>query len=213
MHVPHEILLYIASYFGLNELYCSSLVSGEWKVMIYQEERLWEALISNCGLAPYLALLTPPRVLRTKPQWSSILYKYACYECRAFGAGLVAVEAFGLQACKSALLPFCIPCSKMVSRVHTWKERIRLSLPRSKRRLPEHVFSSLVNKFPYPCQAAPGRKRRRKEKEEPVEEVTEAAEAAEVEEVPVVVVKKKRGPYKVKRKVVPTRVIYNMYQM
>ncbi|RYH05606.1 hypothetical protein EON65_44245 [archaeon] len=159
--IPSVNLVQVASYFGSYELYRSAMVCQQWKKEIFEREDLWKDLIDRLGLSVHVGLISNRRFRRDKtlPQ---ILHKFMCIECNSLDNGLIFLDLNSGGSNSSSLVSVCLPCFKSVCSVDTWKIRIRVCLPRAKRKLSHHCFLTLVDKIPYPAEIDKKAKKSRK---------------------------------------------------
>lgn len=144
-------LVQVASFFGAFELYRSALVCPLWKKELFDREDLWRGLIDRLGLSIHVGLISNRRFRRDKslPQ---ILHKFMCVECNSLDNGLIFLDLNSGGSSSSSLVSVCLVCFKSVCSIDTWKARIRVCLPKAKRKLNNHSFLTLLDKIPYPAE-------------------------------------------------------------
>jgi hypothetical protein len=143
----------ISSYLGANDISSCAAVNKKF-YEVCSRDILWEGLCTTYG---FKSLSSSTRT-RGKKSFKTIYLSALCIECRSVegSRGSVVIDTNGGSQTRmggvdgpgNSLIALCIECFQSVQQYTKHGERLRFALPNSKRRLPYHVWTTVLGKIP-----------------------------------------------------------------
>jgi hypothetical protein len=153
----------VASYLGPNDVASSAAVNRTFRD-VFSRDVLWENLCTTYG---FKSLSSTTRT-RGKRPFKSIFLSALCIECRSAegSRGSVVIDTNGGSQTRmggvdgpgNSLIALCIECFRSVQQHSKHGDRLRHALPRSKQRLPYHVWTTVLGKIPVLAQTPTARR-------------------------------------------------------
>ena len=164
-----ELLLEISSYCSAEEIARASATCSTIR-RAFNNDQIWEKL---CNVYGFKSLISATKT-RGKRTFKSIYISALCIECKSTGGGKGSVvidtnggshtRMGGVDGPTYSLIILCSGCFHSVQDKEKWNDRVRFALPNAKKRLNNHIWTTLLNKIPYKQQTNNKSKEKRKGK-------------------------------------------------